>query len=59
VSEQINNIPLSEYSRWETPHLAENIEDSIILVEKADVLNNAKTEIEDTTINKSTERSNQ
>jgi len=58
LSEQVENIPLSEYSRWETPHLAENIEDSIIPVEKTDVLNTTKSDVENTAINRASERSN-
>lgn len=41
VSEGIENIPLSEYSRWKAPYLAEKIEDSIIPVNRKNVLNDA------------------
>lgn len=40
-SEGIENIPLSEYSRWKAPYLAEKIEDSIIPVNRKNVLNDA------------------
>lgn len=39
VSEGIDDIPLSEYSRWETPHLAERVSDAIIPVARRNVLN--------------------
>lgn len=34
----LKNIPLAEYSKWKTPSLKDNIDDSIISLDKKDVL---------------------